>query len=127
MARDIEKARKRARNRYNRNKEACRAQSAEWKRLNPEKVRIGRRERTLKRYGLDAESYDLLLEMQEHKCLLCGQSAADEKKALAVDHDHETGQIRGLLCQNCNKGIGNLKDDPSLLRRAADYVARNRL
>lgn len=47
-------------------------------------------------------------------------------RTLAVDHDHETGCLRGLLCEGCNRGIGLLRDDPDLLRRAADYIERFR-
>jgi len=43
-------------------------------------------------------------------------------KSLSVDHNHDTGDVRALLCQTCNTGIGNLKDNPELMRRAAEYI-----
>lgn len=45
---------------------------------------------------------------------------------LVVDHCHETGKVRGLLCRTCNMGLGQLKDDPARLRRLADYVENSR-
>lgn len=52
---------------------------------------------------------------------MCGLHNPDGRR-LAVDHNHETGQIRGLLCSNCNRAIGLLRDDAGLMRKAADYV-----
>ncbi len=51
------------------------------------------------------------------QCVICG---AEEK--LVVDHDHKTGQIRGMLCNHCNRGLGHFKDDPMLLEFAAQYL-----
>jgi len=53
-------------------------------------------------------------------CAICGNPGG--KKRLCVDHDHVTGKIRGILCDNCNVGIGRLKDDIGLLYRAIDYL-----
>lgn len=53
-------------------------------------------------------------------CEVCG--GRDEGKRLALDHCHETGVVRGMLCQRCNTAIGQMRDDPSLLRRAAAYL-----
>lgn len=58
---------------------------------------------------------------QGGRCLLCG-----EVKPLAVDHDHVTGAVRGLLCKGCNTGIGLLREDPMLLRAAARYLESHR-
>ncbi len=77
----------------------------------------------LRSYGLTAESYAARLAAQDGKCAVCGclpeQSA---KGVLAVDHDHATGRVRGLLCGLCNTGIGLLKDNRTFLLRAADYL-----
>ena len=53
-------------------------------------------------------------------CAICGRKQPE--KWLAVDHDHETGVIRGLLCSRCNSGLGQFKDNPDRLRLAADYL-----
>ena len=78
----------------------------------------------IKKYGVDQEMYDLLLVAQKHRCLVCKAHVDDLEKALCVDHNHETGLIRGLLCSNCNVGLGNFRDNPDFLRRAADYIER---
>lgn len=81
--------------------------------------------RSIKRkFGLTPDEYNAMLSSQGGKCALCGR--ADEERRMAVDHDHETGTIRGLLCKWCNRGIGLLQDDPDLLRQAAEYIERNR-
>ena len=74
-----------------------------------------------KMYGITLEEYDARLLKQDSKCAICG--AADRRGyRLSVDHDHETGRVRGLLCGNCNLGLGSLKDDPELLEKAAAYI-----
>ena len=52
------------------------------------------------------------------ECIICGDSETN----LVVDHDHKTGQIRGMLCNHCNRGIGHFRDDPLLLKFAAKYL-----
>lgn len=79
------------------------------------------REFGLRRYGLTVEQYDEMLERQGHVCGICGKGPSG-KRRLAVDHDHETGGVRGLLCGECNMGIGKFKDDPELLRAALRWV-----
>lgn len=82
----------------------------------------GRRER-LAKYGLSTASYDELVEAQGGGCAICG-SATDAP--LHVDHDHETGMRRGLLCASCNRGLGFFGDDPDRLARAAAYLGSHR-
>lgn len=72
-----------------------------------------------RRRGCSAEEYDARLEKQSGKCAICGKLLWQD---LRVDHNHLTGKVRGLLCDNCNCGLGFFKDNPSLLRRAADYL-----
>ena len=88
----------------------------EWQRHNW--VTAGRR---LRRRGATQQMYDTLYEAQKGCCALCNEP--EEKFAwLCIDHDHSTGRIRGLLCPNCNRGLGLLQDRPDLLRKAAEYV-----
>ena len=72
------------------------------------------------KYGISLEGYEELLKRQNGICLLCKRPPG--KRRLSVDHNHKTGKIRGLLCNNCNRGIGHLRDDPTLLREAANYL-----
>jgi len=71
-------------------------------------------------YDITLEDYDALLRRQHGRCAICGR--IPQKMRLAVDHDHETGGVRGLLCQRCNTGIGHLGDDPERCDRAAAYL-----
>ena len=80
-----------------------------------------------RRFNLTGEEYAAMLAEQGGGCAICGQketavSANGKIKDLAVDHDHETGVLRGLLCFNHNQGIGRFQNDPALLRAAADYL-----
>jgi Recombination endonuclease VII len=75
-----------------------------------------------RRYGITAEEADAMLDAQSGLCAICRIAPAAH-----VDHDHETGAVRALLCFNCNGGLGQFKDDPDVLRLAADYVERHRV
>lgn len=68
-------------------------------------------------YGISSAEYDQMALAQNHKCYLCREHA----DPLCVDHNHKNGEIRKLLCNNCNLGIGYFKENPELLRLAADY------
>ena len=68
-----------------------------------------RRDRTLvRRYGITVEEYDALFDAQQGKCALCGGDS-NGRGRLAVDHDHATGRVRGLLCFTCNTALGRLE------------------
>jgi hypothetical protein len=73
-------------------------------------------------YGMSEDRYTELWAQQGGVCAICLQ--ADEKKGLGVDHNHETGAIRGLLCPQCNGAIGMLQERPDLMQRAVDYISR---
>ena len=72
-------------------------------------------------YGITLEEYDILLEEQNGKCKICG-SDDNNGQRFCVDHCHETGKVRGLLCRPCNLALGCLRDDPILVLKAADYL-----
>lgn len=69
---------------------------------------------------LTNQEYRRMLASQGGACAICG--VRPRRRRLAIDHDHETGAIRGLLCGNCNLGIGHFADDPGLLQKAASYL-----
>lgn len=71
------------------------------------------------KYGLSLEQYAELYTKQGGKCAICGIKS---ERALAVDHDHTTGAVRGLLCKGCNTGLGNFGDDVEKLRSAIRYL-----
>ena len=78
----------------------------------------------LRTYGLDQETYDLLLTSQGGCCGCCGTDKPGHTDHFVVDHDHRTGCIRGLLCHSCNIGIGKLGDDSDGIRKALAYLIR---
>jgi hypothetical protein len=75
------------------------------------------------RYGISIERFEELLEQQGFKCGIC-DSKLDAGFFTAVDHCHETGLIRGILCSRCNTALGGFRDNPEILRRAIEYVER---
>jgi hypothetical protein len=94
----------------------------EWARLNPERAR---EHHFLRRYGITLAQYEWLLRQQDGVCAICSQPCATGKN-LAVDHDHVTGAVRGLLCDRCNHAIGSLEDDPGRADQAAAYLRARR-
>lgn len=98
----------------------CTAENARWRHIKAS-------------YGLSKEDYNALFESQGFKCAICGSSKQDHSKMFnfCVDHEHDSAhkrgtkdrsKIRGILCNNCNHGIGKFKDDPELLRNAINYL-----
>lgn len=73
-------------------------------------------------YGISLEYYNSLREIQKYKCAICRIPEGQFEEALIVDHDHNTGEVRGLLCKRCNSGLGFMKDSPKRLIRAARYL-----
>jgi hypothetical protein len=106
----------------------------ESRRLNPEKVSEQNRKyrisnplyaknaQLLRRYGITLDGYNEMFLQQEGCCAVCKKHQSELDKALCVDHDHETGGVRGLLCFNCNAGLGNFKDNSTLLGYAISYL-----
>lgn len=74
-------------------------------------------------YKISLEEYNNMLAKQEKKCLICGKKEED-KKHLAVDHNHKTGEVRGLLCSACNIALGGFNDSIDLLNKACDYLKK---
>ena len=90
--------------------------------MKPEKKIADYKTYLLRTYGITLEQYNQMLEEQEGKCKICGKHHSESKKRMAVDHNHETGAIRGLLCTNCNTGIGLFLDNPTLIENAINYL-----
>lgn len=80
------------------------------------------------KYGLTVEDYDRIFAAQSGKCAICDIPAEDAKGRnpgrLCVDHDHDTGVVRGLLCSPCNAALGSFGDDLDILRKVVEYLER---
>jgi hypothetical protein len=73
-------------------------------------------------YGISKENYLSLVEKQGSKCASCGDDATGAEHTLHIDHNHETNEIRGLLCAGCNTALGWLHDDPVRITKLAEYL-----
>lgn len=102
----------------------------EYRKANQEKFKAYNLKRD---YGISLELYQKILVEQLGLCAICGTPSGSERsnnngyKSLAVDHDHATGAVRGLLCSRCNKALGDFLDSPALLRKAADYLEKHKI
>ena len=107
----------------------CRActsvQARQWQSSNAAEVL---RRHLEKHYGITLEQYEELFRLQGGRCAICndppatGLSGRGKANRLVVDHDHDTGAVRGLLCRPCNSGVGHLRDSGALLRKAIAYL-----
>lgn len=101
------------------------AENTARQKANPERCRDATRKC---RYGITRQQYDMLLESQNGVCAICTNPETKKIKGkvcnLHVDHDHETNEIRGLLCGKCNLGIGAFNDDVHIMQRAIEYILR---
>lgn len=85
------------------------------------------RDATLKKkYAISLEQYNTMFIEQKGLCLGCYKHQSSFKKAFAVDHDHITGKVRGLLCMKCNCVLGYASDSTTILRRLADYADKHK-
>lgn len=88
-----------------------------------EGIKSSRRSHLKRRFNMTIDQYDEMAEKQNHKCAICNESEVySRNKFLCVDHDHKTGERRGLLCNKCNRGLGLFKDDQETLIKAIQYL-----
>jgi hypothetical protein len=83
-------------------------------------LRIRRNRHLVNKYGITLEEYEVMLKKQNGVCYIC--KGKPEDKNMAVDHCHDTGKVRGILCENCNRGIGMFKHNVTLLKSAINYL-----
>lgn len=112
-------------------KVARRKYFSDWKKgmTSQEWAEFLRRRNLARDYGITVERYAAMLEDQRNVCAICMRPETMMRRGvippLSVDHCHVTEKVRGLLCANCNNGLGRFEDDPDRLRRAADYLAQH--
>lgn len=111
---------------YHRDVDKQRERSRSYHAEHPEKAQ----NRSLKRkYGINLTQYNALAAEQCGSCSICGRVPCEDPdvsktvQRLVVDHDHETGKIRGLICHKCNRALGLFGDDPSVVSKAAEYMS----
>ena len=101
------------------NKEKLNESRMKWYYANKERAKLTKRKNTLmRRYGLDIEQYEFMVESQNGICAICGRN--DSK--LVIDHNHSTGKVRALLCCRCNTWLGVLEADRVWLSKAHKYL-----
>lgn len=106
------------------NKEKIRKRSKEWYLNNRERASANTRKQKLASFGMTQEDYVFMLKAQGGTCAICGKiNPTQTKKRLHIDHDHATGEVRGLLCHHCNAGLGAFKDSVEYLRLAIAYLS----
>ncbi len=103
--------------------EKRRERQARWWKRRAEALTWKRRCQEVKRlFGLERGQYEAMIRVQQNLCAVCG--CPPPIRYLAVDHDHDTGEVRALLCRNCNLGIANFRENIHHLHAAADYLER---
>lgn len=103
-------------------RDATRAAVKAWQGANP----LKRKAQRLRKYGIEPSDFLDMLTMQKGMCAICGHEDATNRSFFpVVDHCHESGRVRGLLCMNCNQGLGKFKDDPNRLFSAIAYLTKH--
>jgi hypothetical protein len=91
-----------------------------------QKNKLKAKDRSLRNlYGITLDDYDQMLVEQNDCCYICNAHKDDSKKGLSVDHDHETGKVRKLLCGPCNTALGLVKEDVNIMKKLIEYVETN--
>jgi 5-methylcytosine-specific restriction endonuclease McrA len=104
-------------------REASRRGAVLYRQRHPERFKIAKKKAHIKMtYGLTVEQYQDMFLRQQGLCGICRAEFTEENN-MHIDHNHQTGQVRGLLCRDCNFGIGFLRDDPKRLMDAIFYLS----
>lgn len=112
---------------YSRNKDRSKAYGEKWRMENLHRWKHNVANANLiRQYNITLADYDRILLGQGSCCAICKSEIQTDLGRFHVDHDHQTGVVRGLLCGNCNRGLGVFQDDPDFLRAAADYLELKR-
>ena len=118
---DLEERKKYGKQYYKDHHKKAKEYDKKYRKNNPEKRRFARIKAT---YGLSHQDWLKMWEEQDGRCIICGMAFATPTNA-QVDHDHNTGEIRGLLCNHCNFAIGLFNDNPEFMIRAIKYLRKN--
>lgn len=113
---------------YLKNKERVHSYNREWRNAHKEQVAKYHRKKNLGEYGLTPDEYQAMAAEQDGRCAICGSYPTTGRKKLVIDHDHAISKkhVRGLLCSNCNVGLGNFHEDVEVLQNAIAYLQGKR-
>lgn len=120
------KSTKNARGKYAKCLDCAKEERRAWNAANPERrARLKLRSQAVA-LGLDPDAIEAHFKNHNGLCDICGRSPSEvgSRKRLSIDHDHLTGEFRGLLCSPCNSGLGQFRDSPKILSAAIDYLIR---
>ena len=107
-------------------KKELKARASEWYQKNKSMVLKRTRDWELKRnFGITIQEYNRLFQMQGGMCAICGIHQNSINKSLRVDHCHKRNLVRGLLCHNCNVGLGLIKESTEVLKKMIDYLEKS--
>jgi hypothetical protein len=125
-AADIEKSREYRKELYYKKRAERIAITVSWQKRNPEKVKLLRRRRLLReKYGMTLEEWNTMFSKQGKRCAICECKTVNGSRNWHVDHDHRTGRVRSILCNNCNQLLAGARDDAKNLRSAISYLERH--
>jgi len=104
--------------------ETRKAATRRWEREHPDAVRLQVVRGRCRKAGVPEEAIPAVAAIlaSDPKCAICGRRASEIGRPHAIDHDHGTGKVRGILCEPCNMGLGKFGDDPNRLEAAANYL-----
>jgi hypothetical protein len=102
------------------------ARSRQWALSNQEKKKLNSRKSHLKRkYNMSLEDEKKLIDNQKNKCAICNIEMITEQSKFHIDHCHNSGKVRGVLCNSCNTGLGMFKDSQEYLKSAVKYLKKH--
>ena len=104
----------------------CKPCHQQYKKSNPQTKRNRKSEKLRLRYGITFEQWESMREAENYSCMICGITEEEIGRSLDVDHCHNSGKVRGLLCNPCNTVLGHARDRIDLLEAAANYLKTNK-
>jgi hypothetical protein len=100
----------------------CKTCHQEYRRQSPTTHRNRKAEKLQLRYGMTYEQWEAMRDAENYSCMICGITESELGRKLDVDHCHETGKVRGVLCNSCNSVLGHARDNVEILQAAINYL-----
>jgi len=103
----------------------CKPCHQKYKKTNKNTTKNRKAEKLKLRYGLTYEEWENIRSNENYQCMICGVSEEEMDKKLDIDHCHSSGKVRGVLCNPCNRMLGNAQDNINILKAAIEYLEKN--